>query len=160
MRRTGCEAIKWGVETGDPDILRRLRKGTTLEQVRHILRVCRELGIRSHATFTIGLPGETPDTIRRTRDLMLELAPDSAQISLTTPFPGTDMYDASSTGRADTDWQHFDGARHAVGGPDGMSPQDLEAALAELQSAWQAFARQREGWVRRLFRAAAARLRA
>ena len=158
MGRAGCESVKWGIETGDPELLRSLHKGTTLGKVREVLKACRGLGIRTHATFTIGLPGETDESIRRTRDLMLDLAPDSVQISLVTPFPGTELYEQYAPEDARRDWARFDGATHAVALPGGLSPDALERALADLQHCWRAHERKREGWVRRVSRAILTRL--
>jgi len=149
MREAGCESVKWGVETGDPETLTRLKKGTNLKQIRDAFRVCRSLGLRTHATFTLGLPGETRDSMQRTRDFMLELEPDSTQISIATPFPGTDMFVPDSV----EEWDKFDGATHAVATPGGLSVEALEQALAELQGCWEEFQRKREGVVRRAWRA-------
>ena len=157
LRRAGCESIKWGVETGDPDVLAGLRKGTTLDKVREVFAACRSLGIRTHATFTIGLPGETAESIRRTRDFMLELGPDSAQLSITTPFPGTDMWDGG-VDLGELDWEQFDGAARAVRAGQGLEPHQLERALDELQASWDAFARRREGLLRRAWRSLRRRL--
>lgn len=158
MRQAGCESVKWGVETGDAKVLRRLRKGTTLGKVREVLSVCRGLGIRTHATFTIGLPGETADSIRRTRDFMRELEPDSAQISIATPFPGTDLYEQYGAEEVTHDWQKFDGATHAVAVRDGLSPEALERALADLQGQWRTIERRRKGWASRAWRSLRRRL--
>jgi len=121
-----------------------------------VLGACRQLGIRTHATFTIGLPGETADSIRRTRDFMLELAPDSTQISIATPFPGTDMFE--QCGCTVGEWEKFDGATHAVSASSALSPEELESALAELQACWEEVRRRQVGWPRRIWRAIRARL--
>ena len=148
MQQAGCESIKWGVETGDAETLAQLKKGTTLEQIREAFRACRSLGLRTHATFTIGLPGETRESMQRTRDFMLELEPDSTQISIATPFPGTDMFDPDAA----EEWDRFDGAAHAVATPGGLSVEELEQNLAELQRYWEEFRRKREGFLRRAWR--------
>ena len=155
MRQAGCESVKWGVESGDAKILAQLKKGTALEQIREAFQACRSLGLRTHATFTIGLPGETRESMRRTRDFMLELEPDSTQISIATPFPGTDMFDPAAA----EEWDKFDGATHAVGTLGGPSIEDLEQALTELQGCWEEFRRKREGIVRRAWRALKSRCR-
>ncbi len=157
LRAAGCEAVKWGVETGDPDLLASLRKGVTLDQLRRVFAACREHGVRTHATFTVGLPGETRDSLRRTKEFMLELAPDSVQISITTPFPGTDLW-RGGPAMTQADWRLFDGAARAAAPAGELSAEELEAARDELQAAWDAFARSREGAARRLWRAVRRRL--
>ncbi len=64
MHRAGCWMISWGIESGNREILRRVRKGITPEQVEQALRWSREAGIHNWGYFIIGLPGETEETIQ------------------------------------------------------------------------------------------------
>jgi hypothetical protein len=90
MRRTGCERILFGAESGSTEILRRIRKGITPEQTRRAVQMTREAGIGVLASFVLGLPGETPQTLRQT----LEFA-DSLKVpyslNLLTPYVGTEI---------------------------------------------------------------------
>jgi radical SAM superfamily enzyme YgiQ (UPF0313 family) len=90
MRRTGCERILFGAESGSPEILRRIRKGITPEMTRRAVQMTREAGIGVLASFVLGLPGETPQTLRQT----LEFA-DSLEVpyslNLLTPYVGTEI---------------------------------------------------------------------
>jgi radical SAM superfamily enzyme YgiQ (UPF0313 family) len=90
MRKTGCERILFGAESGSPEILRRIRKGITPEQTRRAVKLTREAGIGVLASFVLGLPGETPQTLRQT----LEFA-DSLEVpyslNLLTPYVGTEI---------------------------------------------------------------------
>ena len=53
----------------------------------------KEFGIGTHASYMLGNPGETLETINRTLEFARELNTDYAQFSLATPFPGTEMWD-------------------------------------------------------------------
>ena len=64
----------------------------TTDKVREAFKWCREIGIRTHATIMICLPGEDWDSIRKTFKLLLELSPASFQASIAVPFPGTEFY--------------------------------------------------------------------
>lgn len=143
MYATGCEAIKFGVETGNKDILKSLHKETTLEQIKDTFKWCRKIGIRTHATFTFGLPGETKKTIRESINFLLKLDPDSMQISLTTPLPGTLLYEeAKERGWLLTEeWSNYDGSCSAVMRTDNLSKKELEKAyrLALEQWKWYQF---------------------
>jgi anaerobic magnesium-protoporphyrin IX monomethyl ester cyclase len=91
-RRAGLVRIHFGVETGDPDLLRSLQKGISLDQVRAAFRAARDAGLETLAYFMVGLPGETPATLQATLDLALELDPDYVHFSILIPFPGTPIY--------------------------------------------------------------------
>jgi radical SAM superfamily enzyme YgiQ (UPF0313 family) len=93
MRRAGCHLILFGVESANAQILKTIRKNISLEQARQAVRVARELGIRTRASFMLGNPGETVDTLEETVRFAIELDPDQVQFNITTVYPGTEMYD-------------------------------------------------------------------
>ena len=63
MRETGCDSISFGVESGNQEILDRIGKKITLEQVRNAVDMCKDVGLIVHASFIAGLPGETFETL-------------------------------------------------------------------------------------------------
>jgi radical SAM superfamily enzyme YgiQ (UPF0313 family) len=132
MRRAGMVGIKFGVESGVQELVDRAGKGLDLKKVEEAVADCRRLGILTHLTFTFGLPGETPQTLRRTIDFAKALNPDSIQFSITTPFPGTAYFDQlKQSGHLLTEtWERYDGARFTVVRTDALSAHDLEEALA------------------------------
>jgi len=108
MKRAGCYAVAYGIESASPEILEILHKDITLEQVEAAVRVTREVGIQTVGYLMIGSPGETPDTIAATLDLARRLKLDFAQFSLTTPFPGTELYQLyRQEAEADVPWESF-----------------------------------------------------
>jgi anaerobic magnesium-protoporphyrin IX monomethyl ester cyclase len=115
MKKAGCRALKFGVETADEEVLRQLGKGITIEMVKKAVQNCKELGIRTHLTYAIGLPGETKESIRKTIRFALKYG-DSYQISLATPYPGTPLYNlAKSKGWLQVDsWEDYDGAKKSI----------------------------------------------
>lgn len=92
MAEAGCSKIHYGIETGDPEMMVRVDKEATLEEVRNAVTWCHGAGIMAKGYFMIGLPGETEESARRTIDLAAELPLEEAMFSLTTPFPGTAMW--------------------------------------------------------------------
>jgi len=93
MADAGARLFIVGFESGDDQILKNIKKGATVETARRFARDCRRLGIRIHADFIIGLPGETKATIQRTMDFARELDCETIQVSLAHAYPGTELYD-------------------------------------------------------------------
>jgi len=89
MKEAGCRLLIVGFESGDPTILKNIKKGTTVKQALTFMRHCRQLGIHVHGDFIIGLPGETPETIMRTIRFAEELDCETIQVSIAHPYPGT-----------------------------------------------------------------------
>ena len=93
MKEGGCRLLVAGFETGDPQVLKNIRKGATLELGRRFAKWCRELGLQVHGTFMVGLPGETRESLEASIRFACELDPDTIQVSLATPYPGTEFYE-------------------------------------------------------------------
>ncbi len=93
MKQAGCNNIKVGIESGSEEVLRRMNKGITLDQIRQAARLLRKSGIYWTGYFLIGTPGETAQDIYKTRDFLYEVRPDFASIGVYEPFPGTAMFE-------------------------------------------------------------------
>jgi radical SAM superfamily enzyme YgiQ (UPF0313 family) len=63
-----------------------------LDVARRFTRDAKSLGIAIHGTFILGLPGETRETIAETIRFAAEIDPDTIQVSLAAPYPGTALY--------------------------------------------------------------------
>jgi len=109
LRAAGCSSIHFGVESGDPGILKSIRKDITPDQVRKAFRLARNAGMDVTAAFMMGFPEEGRDRIEKTIDFALELDPNYAQFSIAIPLPGTDLYSmAMDRGLYPYDhWQRF-----------------------------------------------------
>lgn len=98
LAESGCFSIQFGVESGSQKILDSIGKGITVEQVRRAVRWCLEAGIQPVCSFMVPHPEDTWETIGETERFMEELRKLGVQIfvSLTTPFPGTTLYENAS----------------------------------------------------------------
>ncbi|HEU5321814.1 MAG TPA: hopanoid biosynthesis associated radical SAM protein HpnJ, partial [Methylomirabilota bacterium] len=92
MRDNGLRLLLVGYESGNQEILNNIKKGIRLDIARRFTKDARELGITIHGTFILGLPGETPETIRETVRYACDIEPDTIQVSLAAPYPGTALY--------------------------------------------------------------------
>jgi hopanoid biosynthesis associated radical SAM protein HpnJ len=92
MRAAGCRLLIVGFESGDPQILKNIKKGATVDQAREFMKNCKKAGIVVHGDFIIGLPGETPETIEKSVKFAQELDCETIQVSIAHAYPGTELY--------------------------------------------------------------------
>lgn len=92
MKTAGCGRIYFGIESGLQEMLDRVNKGITLEQVRETIKMTRAHGIRALGFFMTGLPGETRETLRQTVRFAMSLDLDYVQFSKTTAKPLTNLW--------------------------------------------------------------------
>ncbi|MFN3531092.1 MAG: glycosyltransferase [Candidatus Brocadia sp.] len=138
MKEAGMVGLKFGVESGVQRLVDASGKNLDLSKVKEAVRICKEIGLKTHLTFTLGLPGETLETIKESIEFAKMLDPDTVQWSLTTPFPGTKYFDlADKNGWLSTkDWAKYDGARYTVLRSDNLSIEELQLALRDANAQW------------------------
>jgi len=93
MKEAGCRLLIVGYESGDPQILKNIKKGATVEMAERFTANCKKLGLLIHGDFMIGLPGETRESIRKTIDFAKRMDTETIQVSIAHPYPGTEFYD-------------------------------------------------------------------
>ena len=119
MKAAGCTAVSFGIESANPDILKTIKKGITVQQVIDAVRMCRRVGIRPYASFILGLPGETQDTIKESAALAAKLQQEGLAYGfhILAPFPGTEVReknDALGIRILTDDWSKYDANRAVV----------------------------------------------
>jgi radical SAM superfamily enzyme YgiQ (UPF0313 family) len=92
MKDNGLRLLLVGYESGDEQILVNIKKGVRLDIAREFSRNAKELGIKIHGTFILGLPGESSATIQKTIKFACDIDPETIQVSLAAPYPGTELY--------------------------------------------------------------------
>lgn len=110
MKEAGCRKISFGLESGSQKILDIMRKNATLDMARRAVDIVRKQGIRAHASFMLGNVGETRETVRETINFAKSLDLDNATFFITSPFPGTELYEiAKKEGfiTPETRWEEF-----------------------------------------------------
>jgi anaerobic magnesium-protoporphyrin IX monomethyl ester cyclase len=93
MYRAGCRQIHFGIESGNPGILKRTAKHINLDQVRQAVQWTEDAGIMSQGYFILGLPGDTEETMNETIEFAASLPLSEAMFSIATPFPGTELWE-------------------------------------------------------------------
>ena len=97
MKVAGCSAVSFGIESANPQILKTIQKGITLKQVEDAVDMCTRAAIMPFASFILGLPGETPQTINETMEFGNHLKKQGLSFGfhLLAPFPGTEVRENS-----------------------------------------------------------------
>ncbi len=90
---SGCRLFIVGFESGNEQILKNIKKGITAQRSLEFAKDCQKVGIKVHADFIIGLPGETRETIRETIAYAKAMDPETLQVSVAHAYPGTEMYE-------------------------------------------------------------------
>ena len=95
MAASGCQKIAFGVESGSPTLLKKIRKGITVERVEKTVKAAKRVGVRYvECDFMIGAhPDESPEDIDATVGLIYRLMPDFLIVSIMCPYPGTAVYE-------------------------------------------------------------------
>lgn len=128
---TGLFTLRIGIESGDQRVLDRTLKNIDLDEARKTLEIAHRLGIKNHVSFIIGLPGETPESVRNTIRYIKSLPVDSVQFSVAIPFPGTAFFEyVEQNGFLVTrDWSKYNGFDHVVVRTEAMSADEISRAV-------------------------------
>lgn len=92
MKQAGCVSIGYGIETGDPEMAIKLRKGITFKQARDAIAWTRSAGIETRTSYIFGFPGERMEDLEKTLQVAIELNSDFVIFNLAIPLPGTQLY--------------------------------------------------------------------
>ena len=92
MRRAGCITVRVGVESGNNEMLRKIKKATTIEKAYEAVRLYRKKGIEIQTFFMIGFPEETEETLRDTLNAIKNIESDHILLSIFTPYPGSELF--------------------------------------------------------------------
>ncbi len=131
MQAAGCQAVSFGIESGNTHILKTVKKGIRLDQVVKAVQMCRDAGIAPLASFILGLPGETEETLAQTLALGQRLEQEGLcyGFHLLAPFPGTAVHDRAADYGLEilsANWDDYH-ANRAVCTPEGLDPAVLDA---------------------------------
>lgn len=147
MRRSGFVGLSMGMESGSDRILEMLERGITASQIENGFRAAQQAGLLTIGSVMIGTPGYPPDKpdetweeIESTARMIGRLHPDVLTVTLTTPLPGTDLYERSKDRILAEDPEEFN-FYHVWDGKyplrlDNLKPNDLARGVYLIRQAW------------------------
>lgn len=141
FKDSGLRLFLVGYESGNDDILARVKKGVTLDEMRRFTRACHQADVMIHGTFVLGLPVETRESIENTIRFAQELDVFSIQVSLAAPYPGTELYDMARqngwfTRKDKTDLVETDGFQQSALEYPGLSKDEIFEAVDRFYRAY------------------------
>jgi radical SAM superfamily enzyme YgiQ (UPF0313 family) len=112
MRQAGCTYVGFGIESGDPEILKAMGKGVDRARIERARRLLKQAGITTMGFFIFGHPNETRASIWRTIRFAVRLNTDVAAIGILVPYPGTDTWELAIRGeggyrKLSPDWRDY-----------------------------------------------------
>lgn len=119
MKKAGCHQVLMGIETGSPVIAKRINKPIEHERYKETVEIAHKHGLEVRGSFIIGNMDETWETMEETLRFAIELDIDLFQLSISTPYPGTALYNEGVTRGwiKDFDWYHYGQGRVLVQQP-------------------------------------------
>jgi radical SAM superfamily enzyme YgiQ (UPF0313 family) len=109
MKEAGCWEISYGIESGSQRLLDIINKGISIEQIEKTVALTKKIGISVRGFFMLGLPSETKEESWQTINFAKRLDPLWAQFTVTTPYPGTRLFNQlKKQGKIRTfDWNNY-----------------------------------------------------
>ncbi|MCP4267842.1 MAG: B12-binding domain-containing radical SAM protein [Candidatus Brocadiaceae bacterium] len=111
MKEAGLYFITLGIESGSPKVLKELKKGYNVEQIKNAFKWCRELNIKTAAFFMVGLPGETREDMKMSLKLQREVKPNFVVWGTLRVLPGSKLFNTSMSDykyNSDDKYPYFD----------------------------------------------------
>jgi len=112
MKEAGCNELDLGIESGNPDILKIIKKGITPEEAVNAVSLVKKVGIKCNSFFILGHPFETIQTVHDTINLATKLNTKNVAFGIMVPYPGTEVYQMAKNGVGgyrliSKDWSDF-----------------------------------------------------
>ncbi len=107
MKKAGCYAVSIGVESGDPEVFLKIKKGERLEDVEKGIKCAQKAGLKVHGFFILGLMGSTYETDKKSMEFAKKMGI-SASWGILVPYPGTEVWEqvkADKKSRILRDWK-------------------------------------------------------
>ncbi|MHA1230106.1 MAG: B12-binding domain-containing radical SAM protein [Candidatus Helarchaeota archaeon] len=124
MEKTNCAIGTFGFESINPESLKKMKKGQTIDIIENCIEKMHEHKIYVNGFFVFGFEGEDVNTIRRTVEFARKKKIDTIGLMPLTPFPGTPQFKELKDQIFTHFWELYD-VQHVVYYPDNMTPYEL-----------------------------------
>jgi radical SAM superfamily enzyme YgiQ (UPF0313 family) len=133
LKESGLVMLKFGIESIDKDVLHVMQKDLDIKKCEETIAICKKFDVKVHLTFSVGYFNDSLTAIQKTFDWLIKQNPESMQISIVTPFPGTVMYEqAIKRGfEIEKNFSKYDGATHSV-----VTSNIDKNKLEEIKKSW------------------------
>lgn len=113
LKEAGCYKICIGVESGNDQVLKEIRKGITKKDAENCVALAKRAGLNTEAYYILGHPNETKDKMLQTINFAARLNTTTATFGIMVPYPGTAVYEMATKGQAgykliSSNWRSFD----------------------------------------------------
>ena len=109
MKKAGLVRLSFGIESGNQDILKKIKKGITLDEIKKGFYLAKKVGIETKGSAIIGLPYESKRTVRETINFCKSIKEcDQLYLNICTPYPGTELMDMVLRGEGGTKLLDYD----------------------------------------------------
>ena len=126
----GVTEMSMGVETGSADMMKLIRKGCKTDQYEQVYQWMFKRGLQTRASFIVGLPHETHESVRETIDFAKKLDLMRSSVNILTPYPGTHTYKQAlahdGVHLVCKDWREFKRWGNSVIRTDDLTGDDLQ----------------------------------
>ena len=108
--------VLYGVESGNEEVLRHMRKNTTKDEIRRGVAIAKKHGIDVLNCIMLGFYWDTEETMEESMRFAFELNAEFTQVSAPTPLPGTDYYKLLKDNNCllTEDWDKHDSVHHSA----------------------------------------------
>ncbi len=94
MKKAGCYMVKFGIESGDEIVLKKIiHKPQNLKNIEKLIKHCKKIGLEVGAFFVIGFPEETKEQIQKSFDFPYKAGLNYVEYSMATPHYATELYE-------------------------------------------------------------------
>ena len=139
VRNSGCTLVSYGFESGSPKILKKMKKGITIEQMENVVMLNRKYGFPVPTSFIFGFPGENEQTCNETISFCKKNNLTLDSLMFATPYPGTELFEyVLKTGRLQKDDIHYfllklsDARDFVINLTDSFTDQELQKKYTEM----------------------------
>jgi radical SAM superfamily enzyme YgiQ (UPF0313 family) len=108
MRESGCSVIYYGLESADDNVLKSMRKHTTIAGIESCLQLTKQAGIAVEGCFIFGDPVETPESVQKTMNwIEKHFNMGFFEVSAIKLYPGSQLYEDALINGTITDTVKF-----------------------------------------------------